>query len=221
MRGWATMWGSIAQAVEKKRESYDAAQALFEQALEIDPAEADALAGDAFATMAKYSYGWTGAETDLDAKIIGEADQALALAPGDVRAYHAKSGYLTMTGRADEALRAANSGLAINPNYAPLVAARALAETPLGRFDQAKSDAEQAIRLSPRDPEIGMWRLFLGNAELGLRRFDAASAQYQKAIDAGFRSFQPYVSLAAAEALDGKPEEAKSALAEDGASSRT
>ena len=110
MRGWATMWGSIAQAVEKKRESYDAAQALFEQALEIDPAEADALAGDAFATMAKYSYGWTGAETDLDAKIIGEADQALAFAPGDVRAYHAKSGYLTMTGRADEALRAAELG---------------------------------------------------------------------------------------------------------------
>jgi adenylate cyclase len=119
-----------------------------------------------------------------------------------------------MTGCASEALRAADSGLAINPNYAPLVAARALAETPLGRFEQAKSDVEQAIRLSPRDPEIGMWRLFLGNAELGLRRFDAASVQYQKAIDAGFRSFQPYVSLAAAEALAGKPEDARSALAE-------
>ena len=110
MRGWSTMWGSIAQSVEKKRESYDAAQALFEQALEIDAAEADALAGDAFATMAKYAYGWTGAETDLDAKIVANADRALALAPGNVRAYHAKSGYLTMTGRADEALRAAELG---------------------------------------------------------------------------------------------------------------
>ena len=97
----------------------DAAQALFEQALEIDATEADALAGDAFATMAKYAYGWTGAETDLDAKIVANADRALALAPSNVRAYHAKSGYLTMTGRADEALRAADSGLAINPNYAP------------------------------------------------------------------------------------------------------
>jgi len=213
MRGWSTMWGSIPQSVDKKRESYDAAQALFERALEIDAAEADALAGDAFATMAKYAYGWSG-ETDLDAKVIAKADQALALAPNNVRAYHAKSGYLTMTGRADEALRAADSGLAVNPNYAPLVAARALAETPLGRFDEAKSDVELAIRLSPRDPEIGMWRLFLGNAELGLRRFDAASVQYQMAIDAGFRSFQPFVSLAAADALGGKPEDAKSALTE-------
>ena len=221
MRGWSTMWGSIAQSVEKKRESYDAAQALFEQALEIDAAEADALAGDAFATMAKYAYGWTGAGTDLDAKIVANADRALALAPGNVRAYHAKSGYLTMTGRADEALRAANSGLAINPNYAPLVAARALAETPLGRFEQAKSDAELAIRLSPRDPEIGMWRLFLGNAELGLRRFDAASVQYQKAIDAGFRSFQPYVAWRLPMRLTASRKRRSPRWRKGGASSRT
>jgi hypothetical protein len=74
MRGWSMMWGSILQSVEKKRESYDAAQDLFEKALEIEATEADALAGDAFASMAKYAYGWSGAETDLDTKVIAKAD---------------------------------------------------------------------------------------------------------------------------------------------------
>ena len=75
-----------------------------------------------------------------------------------MRAYVAKSFYLAVTGRASEALRAADSGLAINPNSAPLLDARTLAEIVLGRFEQAKSDAQQAMQLSPRDPksQIGL-----------------------------------------------------------------
>ena len=54
----------------------------------------------------------------------------------------------------------------------------------------------------------------LGDAELGLGNFDAAIDEYQKAIDAGWRAYQPYRALAAAYALHGKMEEAASALAE-------
>ena len=54
----------------------------------------------------------------------------------------------------------------------------------------------------------------LGDAELGLGHFDAAIDEYKKAIDAGWRAYQPYRGLAAAYALDGRMEEATSALAE-------
>jgi len=54
----------------------------------------------------------------------------------------------------------------------------------------------------------------LGTAELGLGHFDAAIVEFQKAIDAGDRSFIPYTNLAAAYSLEGKTGEAKSALAE-------
>ena len=54
----------------------------------------------------------------------------------------------------------------------------------------------------------------MGDAELGLGHFDAAIDEYHKAIDAGWRAYQPYRGLAAAYALEGKMEEAKSALAE-------
>jgi len=46
------------------------------------------------------------------------------------------------------------------------------------------------------------------------RHFDVAIDEYHKAIDAGWRSYQSYRGLTAAYALEGKMEEAKSALAE-------
>ena len=213
MRGWAKMWQSYPQPVKEKRDGHYAALALFEQALTIDPNDADALAGEAFSHMALFVFG-EASETDLDAKIIDPADRAIALTPDNVRAYHAKAAYLAVTHRASEALRAADAGLAINPNYAPLLDVRAVAETALGRFEQAKSDVQRAMGLSPRDPEIGSRLMALGLAELGLGDLDAAIVEFQKEIDAGDRSFIPYVNLAAAYALEGKLEEAKTALAE-------
>jgi tetratricopeptide (TPR) repeat protein len=59
-----------------------------------------------------------------------------------------------------------------------------------------------------------LWLVDLGNAELGLGHFDRAVDEYHKAIDAGWRAYQPYRGLAAAYALGGKMEEAASALAE-------
>jgi TolB-like protein/Flp pilus assembly protein TadD len=214
MRGWATMWQSYPQPPKEKRDSHYAALALFDRALKADPNDADALAGEAFTYMALFAFAEATAETDLDAKIIDPADRAIALAPDNMRAYAAKSFYLADTGRANEALRAADSGLAIDPNNAPLLDARTLAEIALGRFGQAKSDEQQAVRLSPRDPETPNRLINLGMAELGLGHFDAAVVEFQKAIDAGAHYFIPFVNLTAAYALAGKMDEAKTALAE-------
>jgi tetratricopeptide (TPR) repeat protein len=82
----------------------------------------------------------------------------------------------------------------------------------LGRFEQAKSDMLQTMRSSPREPLIGITHNYLGHAELGLGHFDAAIDEYHKSIELGFVSCFPYAGLAAAYALEGKMEEAKSAL---------
>ncbi len=131
-----------------------------------------------------------------------------------VWAYNVKSLYLTNSRRANEGLSAAEAGLAIKPDDPPLYRARGVALLVLGHYEQAISDVQQAMRLSPRDPRIGVWLDDLGNAELGLGHFDAAIDKYHKAIDAGWRAYQSYRGLAAAYALDGKMEEAASALAE-------
>jgi adenylate cyclase len=211
MRGWALVWE---QQQQRTKENNNAAEALFERALKIDPNETDALAGDAYAYLLEYTRGWANTGTDYEAKILGQADRAIALAPDNVRAYYVKSLYLTSSQRATEGLSAADAGLAINPDDPPLRRARGAAEVVLGRYEQAISDVQQAMRLSPRDPRIGLWLVDLGNAELALGHFDAAIDKYHKAIDAGWRAYQPYRGLAAAYALDGKMEEATSALAE-------
>jgi Tfp pilus assembly protein PilF len=79
MRGWA--WCGREQQQQRTKQNNNAAEALFEQALKIDPSETDALAGDAYAYLLDYTRGWATAETDYEAKILGQADRAIALAP--------------------------------------------------------------------------------------------------------------------------------------------
>jgi adenylate cyclase len=124
-----------------------------------------------------------------------------------------KAYYLSRT-RPSEALGAADAGLAINPNFVLLYVPRGSAENFLGRFDQAKADAEQAMRLSPRDPYIGLFHTEMGNAELGLGHVDAAIEAFHQAIDSDYRPYFVYANLSAAYAQAGKMDEAKAALAE-------
>jgi hypothetical protein len=47
------------------------------------------------------------------------------------------------------------------------------------------------LRLSPRDPTVGVFRLNLGEAEVGLGHFDAAIDEFRKALNSGFDRFLP------------------------------
>jgi adenylate cyclase len=209
MRGRAIM-----ARLPPTRDSNEAARALFEQALKIDPEDPDALAGSAATYASDFRYGWRSSEIDFEAKIIGQADRAISLAPNATSAFLSKASYFLLNHRWNEALSVANAGLAINPNSAALHAPRGVAENSLGRFEQAKSDLELAMRLSPRDPGIGFWHVQLGDVSLNLGQFDVAIDEYLHAIDAGFRTWIPYANLAAVYALQGKKEQSQAELAE-------
>ena len=157
MRGRALLLTRFQQGANTKEIDH-AARALFEQALAIDPNDANALADAAYTFYADYYFQWSTNATDYDAKVLGQVDQAIALVPDNVWAYWVKSFYLDGSNRPNEGLRAADEGLAINPNYAQLYNARGYAEINLGQYGQAKSDLLQAMRLSPRDPAIGLWQ---------------------------------------------------------------
>jgi tetratricopeptide (TPR) repeat protein len=129
-------------------------------------------------------------------------------------AYMAKSMYLTNSHRPSEGRRVADAGLLINPNFATLYAVRSNADIYLGQFEQAKSDIQQAMLLSPRDPRSGQWHNFMADAELGLGHYDRAIEQASMAIDAGYRIYFSCLNLAAAHAFKGEMDEAKTALAE-------
>jgi adenylate cyclase len=208
MRGKAMLWPPFT------KDKTDAAHALFERALKFDPNSGEALAGDAYTYSLEYAFGSRNSETDYDAKILGQADRSIALDRDNIQAYVAKSLYLLVSSRPNDALRAADAGLAVDPNSAPLHASRSIAQTYLRQFAQAKSDVQQAMRLSPRDPALSQWHNFLADAEIGLGNLNAAIEEANEAIDGGYRVFYAYLNLAAAHALKGDMDEARAALAQ-------
>jgi adenylate cyclase len=211
MRGWAI---NNEPGAFSSKDKVDAMRALFERALAIDPNNVEAINGVAYTYSEERLFGWGNPGTDYDAKILGPLDRAIALDPDFVASYINKSIYLNQSRRHDEALRLADAGLAVNPNIPWLYGARAMAELDLGRFDEAKSDIQQGIRLSPRDPSVPVFHTFLGDAEIGAGRPEAAIVEYRKALDTGDHTFWAYANLAAAYALSGKTDEAKPFVAE-------
>ena len=58
MRGWALTWQAREQPLKERESIHDTARTLFDQALQIDPNDADALAGEAYTYHVAYFYGW-------------------------------------------------------------------------------------------------------------------------------------------------------------------
>src|ERR1700733_1890109 len=211
MRGTEALWRFQQQPT---KDGLMAIRALFEQALKIDPDDPEALGGDAATYLNEKLFGWANPETDYEAKVLGQADRAIALAPRTAWNYSTKSVWLTMTGHPKEGLGVADAALAINPNYAAEYSYRAYAETALNQFEQAKSDLEQAMRLSPLDPRMGAFQDKMAWAELGLGHFDAAIEESSRAIDVGSKAWFTYLCLATAHGLKGDIEDARAPLAE-------
>jgi adenylate cyclase len=211
MRGTEALWRFQQQPT---KDGLMAIRALFEQALKIDPDDPEALGGDAATYLNEKLFGWANPETDYEAKVLGQADRAIALAPRTAWNYSTKSVWLTMTGHPKEGLGVADAALAINPNYAAEYSYRAYAETALNQFEQAKSDLQQAMRLSPLDPRMGAFHDKMAWAELGLGHFDAAIEESSRAIDVGSKAWFTYRCLATAHGLKGDIEDAKAPLAE-------
>jgi tetratricopeptide (TPR) repeat protein len=86
--------------------------------------------------------------------------------------------------------------------------------TNLGHYDRAIEHIQQAIRLSPRDYLLGPWLMHLGRAHFGLAEYTVAVQDELRALDTGYRSFQPYLALAAAYAANGEDDKAKKAMSD-------
>jgi adenylate cyclase len=195
------------------------ARDFFEQALTLDPTNADALAGTAFVDMSDYNQDWSG-QQDLYARAMQRAEQALLLNPDQPYAHYAKARLIMMKAKPNDAASAnrviaeAEATLRADPSFARAYWPLAAGEQLLGNYGQSISRLEQAVRISPRDSNIGTWHMEMGRDLLGLGRTDAAVQEGLKAIDSGYRTAQSYMALAAFHAASDKVPEAKAALAE-------
>ena len=196
------------------------ARDLFEQALTLDPTNADALAGAATADSQDYLYGWSDQSVDLYARSMHRANQALLLNPDQPYASYTTANLILFKAKPNDAASAnqviaeAEATLRADPSFARAYLPMDAAEILLGRDEQAISHLEQAMRISPRDSSPGVWHQEMGRALLALRRYDAAVQEGLKATDSGYRTALTYAGLAAFYAAADKAPEAKAALAE-------
>jgi tetratricopeptide (TPR) repeat protein len=214
MRGWALFNQSFTKA-----NRYGALD-LFEQAMTLDPTNADALAGAAFIDAGDFANGWYDRTPDLYARAMQRANQAILLDPDQARAHHAKALLIMFKAKPDDSSSAteiiseAEASLRADPSFASAYLPMAVAEGLLGNQEQAMSDLKQAMRISPSDSSIGVWYMEMGRQLMYLRRYDEAIQEGLKAVDSGYRTVLAYTALAAFYASADKMPEAKSALAQ-------
>ena len=210
MRGWAALWQPVTN------ESITSARDYFERALKLDPQYAEAMVGLAYARIRASVFGWSKAAEDKPAAQMDLLTKAIAINPGYAFAYYVKSAVAYYPPRKEyqEALAAAETEVALDPNSAYGYAMVGRAEALLGRCEQSIAHIKQAFALSPRDPLSGFWYAYLGLAEFCRGRLDAAVEQFKRAVSSGFPTYFTYAILAGAEAAKGNDAEAQSALAE-------
>jgi adenylate cyclase len=190
----------------------DAAIALCEQALAIDPNNVRALLGLA----AKF---WLRAALGFSSDFKGDLEQADELAskalahdPDDAWAHDSKGWILQNQGRPEESVPEFERALAVDPSFTDAYSGLGVDYLALGRFDQSLEAFDNAIRGSPSDPAL---TYYYGNkawANFGLKRYDEAIELARRALT--INPYNPYagVVLVAALALTDHDAEAREAL---------
>ena len=191
------------------------ARDLFEQALNVEPDNPEALAGVAttFVFEALNGYHETGNEQRLrQADVL--LTRALAMDPRQLVALKAKAALLRAQGHFEEAIAAAEAVITENPGEPWAYKEIGLSTMYLGRAEQALDWFAKAERFGPRDPGRWTWLDSRGHALILLGRDEEAIRYLRIALDANPTAVNTHAFLAAAYALTGRPEEARAAYAQ-------
>jgi len=198
----------------RTRDIYTEAINWFERALALDPRSAetqgslaDVLVGRVLDLM-----------TDTAAADIARAEdlvrQALAASPRSLVARYAKGNILRQMSRYEAAMSEYQTVIALNRNHVNALAAISSCKLFTGSMERAIPLVEQAIRLSPRDPDVAVWCYQIGRVHLLQSRTDEAILWLEKARSASPALPFVHIWLASAYALKGMTEHAATELGE-------
>jgi adenylate cyclase len=189
------------------------ARGLFEQALKVEPASVDGLAGVATTLVFEFLNGYypTGGDERL-----GRAEQllnqALAIEPRHLMALKANAALRRAQGRFDDGIVAAEAVILENPGEPWAYKEVGLSTLYLGKPEQALDWFAKAERIGPRDPGRWTWLDGRGHALILLKRDAEAIRALINALDANPKNISAHAFLAVAYALLGRSDEAFAAL---------
>jgi TolB-like protein/class 3 adenylate cyclase/tetratricopeptide (TPR) repeat protein len=194
-------------------ESMTRAREFFERALQLDPANADALAGMA---QVEANFAISLSTNDKAARFAAAeaaATKALSLAPDHALAHLCMGMVLGFTNRAAQGIAEYERALALDRNMPGAHALIGQNKLFIGRAEETEAHVLEALRLSPRDPWTYVWLLTAGFAACLLGRDEEAASWFRRSIEAN-RNFALCRFLhATVLANAGRMEEARSELA--------
>ena len=196
------------------RETYREAIGLFEGALALDPQSFEARCYLANALTGRVLDNMTGtAALDL-ARAEDLARQASTAAPRSPLPYEAKGNVLRAQSRFDEAIPEYESALVFDRNRVGAYSHIGQCMVFTGSVDEAVPFYERAMRLSPRDPTMGIWCMRVGIVHLLRMRTNQAVSWLERARNTSPALPNVRGCLASAYALNGESEQAAAELAE-------
>src|SRR5664279_1211778 len=188
-----------------------AAVAILRQLVERYPTYAPGHSMLAFMLLVSRQVGWIIMEPQLK-EPAALAARAAELDDSDPWA-HLALGYVAMTRRStDDAAEEFQRALDLNPNFAAAHGYLGFALALDGRSEQAIDHIEQAIRMSPHDPQNAIFNVALAAAHYLAGRYTEAVSFGRKAMQQRFGLTNGHRIYVASLALAGQIDEARAAL---------
>jgi adenylate cyclase len=196
------------------REHYAETLSLHERALALDPDSAEAQTDVANVLVGRVIDLMTDtAPADLS-RAEDLVNRALAAKPRYARVHQVKGRVLRAQKRWDEAVLEFETALTLDRNSVWALHFLAQCKLLTGLIEEAIALEQQAIRLSPGEPQIGWWYMVIGTAHLLQSRTDDAIVWLEKARNNLPAAVDVRSRLAAGYALRGETERAATELGE-------
>jgi adenylate cyclase len=163
------------------QEGFARAQALHQQALDLDPKFTIAMVYLGWAHIIQGDSGWSADSKESYGKALALARRAIAIDPALGDAYAMMATALANLGKQENAIKAAEKALSVGPNQADTLALSAWIFATVGRAEEAVLLVERAIRLNPFPPD---WYFgALGDSLLYAKRFEEAVIAHRKCVE--------------------------------------
>jgi adenylate cyclase len=206
--------GRAALLKSRTPDTYREAINSFEHALALDPQSVEAQSRLANVLVIRALSGMAESMGPDLARAEGLVDRALAASPSYAHAHIVKGHVLRAQQRWRQAVSEYEAALALNPNVLAALTGLGMCKLYAGSIEAGIPLVEQAIRLSPRDPDIGFCYNLIGTVRLLQSHIDDAIVWLEKARSAMPTEPSRRSRLAAAYALRGEAERAAAELAE-------
>ncbi len=208
LRAAGLFYGSVAP------EHTRVARELLQQSLSLDPSSADAWARLGEVIITDHLNRWN----DVGEAQIEDAEEAvrraLLIEPNSALAHFAFGLIQRAHGEHYSAAEAFSRAIELDPNFGLAYAHKGNAFVLLGRPTEAQALVEQALRLSPHDPSIGIFHWIVGRANFYAGDYEQAVSWLHRSIQARANLWYNRLYLISAYALLGRVQEAARALGE-------